>query len=498
MDQLPVYLSLQGSPCLVIGGGSVAERKVNLLLKAGACVTVVSPELNKSLGALLVAGSIVHLREEFRVSARDENEKLLRGKRLVVVAIDDSSQSKLIAEIVNATGVLCNVVDDLAASSFIFPAIVDRSPVLIAIGTGGNAPVLAQRLKAQIERMLPAGIAALAAQAGKWRTLVKQRFPTMRERRKFWQQFFEGSIGAHLLANRVQKAEQEVRKILVHSIKIDAGEAGEAYIVGAGPGDPGLVTLRAQQLISSADVVMYDRLVSREVLDFARKDANLVCVGKQPGKSSHSQDEINALLIDYVKQGDRVCRLKGGDPFIFGRGGEEALALAEAGLSYQIVPGVSAALGCGAYSGIPLTYRGMSQSVTFATARLDEDGDQALDWQALARSGQTLVLYMGVAGVSETSRQLIANGMSTETPVAMIENGTTTQQRTIYSTLSSIQKDAAQASIQAPAIMIIGDTVKLGAKLAWYGDDTATDYLAQEILPWHTGIDELDSSTAAR
>lgn len=461
MDHLPVFLKLRQSPCLVVGGGVVAERKVRLLLKAGAAVTVLAPELTDELARLCDKDEIV-----YRTGIISDH--LISGMKIVIAASNDNDINQQVSRVADDAGILCNVVDDGAASSFIIPAIVDRSPVVIAIGTSGNAPVLAQRLKSQIEAWLPARIGALAEQAGRWRELVKKRYSTIRERRRFWQGFFDGPIAEHLLANRTKAAERALRVELIDNVVPYAPQAGEAYIVGAGPGDPGLVTLRAQQLISRADVVIYDRLVSEKILDLARRDAELVYVGKTANHSTITQEEISDLIVAHVRKGERVCRLKGGDPFIFGRGGEEAQALADAGLAFQIVPGVSAALGCAAYAGIPLTHRGLSGSVTFATARL-EDG-QSPDWRTLA-SSQTLVLYMSAGTVAESVAQLMEHGMPGDTSVAMVENGTLEQQRVLHGTLETISDDAQQAQIDAPAIIIVGATADLGKQLAWFGAD---------------------------
>jgi uroporphyrin-III C-methyltransferase/precorrin-2 dehydrogenase/sirohydrochlorin ferrochelatase len=455
-----------------VGGGEVAERKVRLLLKAGAAVTVLAPELTDELARLLAKNDIVHLTGMI-------SDHLISGMKIVIAASNDNDLNQRVSRAADDAGILCNVVDDGAASSFIVPAIVDRSPVVIAIGTSGNAPVLAQRLKSQIEAWLPARIGALAEQAGRWRELVKKRYSTIRERRRFWQGFFDGPIAEHLLANRKKEAERALRLELIDNVVPYTPQAGEAYIVGAGPGDPGLVTLRAQQLISRADVVIYDRLVSEKILDLARKDAELVYVGKTANHSTIKQEEINELIVAHVRRGERVCRLKGGDPFIFGRGGEEAQALADAGLTFQIVPGVSAALGCAAYAGIPLTHRGLSGSVTFATARL-EDG-QSPDWHTLVRPGQTLVLYMSAGTVADTVTQLIEHGMPCDTPVAMIENGTLEQQRVLRGTLESITDNAEQAQIGAPAIIIVGATVGLGEQLGWFGADSGFQEPAAQV-----------------
>ena len=490
MDHLPVFLHLKHSPCLVVGGGVVAERKVRLLMRAGAAVTVVSRDLTGELARLRDQDGIVQHEGEFA-------DRLLAGMRLVIAATDDEEVNRQVSRAAEEAGILCNVVDDGAASSFIVPAIVDRSPVIVAIGTGGNAPVLAQRLKSQIEAWLPARIGALATQAGRWRELVKKRFSTIRERRRFWQRFFDGPIAGHLLANRKQAAERALRLELIENVIPHTRQVGEAYIVGAGPGDPGLVTIRAQQLISHADVVVYDRLVSEKILDFARKDAKLVYVGKTANNVTITQTEINELIVADVRKGRRVCRLKGGDPFVFGRGGEEVQALADAGLPFQVVPGISAALGCAAYAGIPLTHRGISSSVTFATAKLD--GDEAPDWSTLARAGQTLVLYMSVGSLAETTVQLIEHGLAAETPVAIVENGTTDQQRVLRGTLATIADDAIEAHINAPAVIIVGATARMGKELGWFtGDPNFSGRRSDHVLSWHSDLPTLNDSISAQ
>ena len=490
MDHLPVFLQLKHSPCLVVGGGTVAERKVRLLMRAGAAVTVVASDLTDDLARLRDEDRIVQHAGAFR-------GRLLAGMRVVIAATDDSEVNRQVSRTAEDAGVLCNVVDDAASSSFIVPAIVDRSPVVIAIGTGGKAPVLAQRLKTQIEAWLPTRIGALATQAGRWRQLIKRRFATMRERRRFWQRFFDGPIAEHLLANRKWDAERALRLELIENVIPHARPVGEAYIVGAGPGDPGLVTIRAQQLISRADVVLYDRLVSEEILDFARKDAKLVCVGKTANNVTITQKEITELMVAYVRKGRRVCRLKGGDPFVFGRGGEEVQALADARLPFQVVPGISAALGCAAYAGIPLTHRGLSSSVTFATAKLD--GDQTPDWGALARPGQTLVLYMSVGSVTEIAEQLIEHGIAAKTPVAIVENGTTEHQRVLRATLATIADDAVEADIRAPAVLFVGATAGMGKELGWFAADPDSSRLSSnQVLSWHRDLPILNDSTSAQ
>ena len=473
LDRLPIFLKLTDKPCLVVGGGTVAERKVRLLQRTGASITVLAPSVTESLQAQIDEGLIAHLPEQYTGG-------VVPRFWLVIAATDDESLNHRIAADAETAGRFCNVVDDNAASSFILPAIVDRSPVVIAIGTEGDAPVLAQQLKSRIEAWIPERIGELAAQAGQWRQLVKKRFTGIRERRRFWQRFFQGPIAEHLLAGRQGAAEQAMRAELVGEIQTDKKSQGEAWIVGAGPGDPGLVTLRGQQLISSADVVLYDRLVSKPVLDFARKEAELIPVGKRAGSQEMQQTEINELLIKLVREGNRVCRLKGGDPFVFGRGGEEALSLARAGLPFQIVPGISAALGCAAYAGIPLTLRGVSGSVTLATAKLADD--LGPDWPQLLKSGHTLALYMGVSSIADISMQLLDGGVSPDLPVAIVENGTTRRQRTIFSSVAALEDDATRANLVSPAIVFIGESIKAAEHLQWFDGQSVNDDVVLDDL----------------
>jgi uroporphyrin-III C-methyltransferase/precorrin-2 dehydrogenase/sirohydrochlorin ferrochelatase len=459
LDRLPVFLSLKDKPCLVVGGGDVAARKISLLRRTGASITVLAPAVTAQLQEQIDRGDVTHL-------LRAYSSEFVARFWLIIAATDEQTLNHNIALDAAAAGRFCNVVDDNAASSFILPAIIDRSPVLVAIGTEGNAPVLAQQLKSQIEAWLPARIGELAAQAGRWRTLVRKRFVSLGERRRFWQEFFSGPIAEHVLAGRQAAAETAMRAQLIGNDSTQFARHGEAWIVGAGPGDPGLVTLRGQQLIGRADVILYDRLVAKPILDFARKEAELIFVGKRAGSQVMTQEAINALLVRLVRAGNRVCRLKGGDPFVFGRGGEEALAVADAGLPMQIVPGISAALGCAAYAGIPLTLRGISSSVTLATARLDDDLGPA--WPQLLNSGHTLALYMGVNSIADIRRQLLRRGVAPELPVAIVENGTTGRQRTILTSASALADDAQAAKIVTPAMVFIGESIRSANKLRWF------------------------------
>jgi uroporphyrin-III C-methyltransferase/precorrin-2 dehydrogenase/sirohydrochlorin ferrochelatase len=436
LDRLPIFLDLTSKDCLVVGGGVVAERKVRLLERTGANVTVLAPAVTENLQSLIDGGQITHIPQRY-------GSVFVKNFWLVVASTENDSLNRQIAADADNSRCFCNVVDDNEASTFILPAIVDRSPVVIAIGTEGNAPVLAQQLKNKIEAWLPERIGELAAQAGRWRGLVKKRFSTLRERRRFWQRFFTGSITEHLLAGRQSSAEHEMRAELIGDADAVGDSHGEAWIVGAGPGDPGLVTLRGQQLIGRADVVLYDRLVSKPVLDFARKEAEFVSVGKRAGARAMSQDEINALLVDLVRQGRRVCRLKGGDPFVFGRGGEEAQALADAGLP--------------------------------ATAKLDNGVTP--NWPQLLKSGDTLALYMGVGSIAEIATRLLENNVDPETPVAFVENGTTRQQRTFLCDVASMADVANSSNIQSPTVIYIGKSVRVAEDLQWFeGASRASEF----------------------
>ena len=465
MDRLPVFLKLAGRRCLIVGGGVVAERKSRLLLRTGADVTVLSPAITENLAAQVRNGELSHIEAHYLPN-------YLKNQFLVIAATDNAELNRQVGADAESAGCLSNVVDDTEGSQLYLPAIVDRSPVIVAIGTSGTAPVLARKLKSQIESLLPQRIGELASQAGRWRDLVKKRFSTSRDRRRFWQRFFDGPITEDLLAGRQARAEKAMRLELIGRGDVAELERGEGWIVGAGPGDPGLLTLRAQQLISQADVILYDRLVSRQVLDHARKEADFVFVGKQACKHAMPQEDINKLLVSLVRDGKRVCRLKGGDPFVFGRGGEEATALADAGLPFQIVPGISAALGCAAYAGIPLTLRGVSGSVTLATARLDDDLDP--DWPELLTAGHTLSVYMGVGAVAAIASAARRHGVDMSLPAAIVENGTTAQQRTIFTTIGELEQEIERHAIRPPAMIYLGESIRAASKLQWFegGQDT--------------------------
>jgi uroporphyrin-III C-methyltransferase/precorrin-2 dehydrogenase/sirohydrochlorin ferrochelatase len=449
MDHLPIFLQMHGRPAVVVGGGHVAARKVELLIRSGARVSVVAPELFDELRKRVDAGELTHLRAPFEPAH-------LATAELVIAATSSREINAAVSRAAQERRIPVNVVDDPELSTFIFPALVDRSPIVVAVSSAGHAPVLARRLREQLEALLPAKLGALARFMGERRKAVRT---TLRAaaRRPFWERIVGGFVGARVLAGDeagAQKAfERELYTSHLTSSAATGGRAlGEVYLIGAGPGDPDLLTLRALQLLQQADVVLYDRLVPEAILERARRDAQRVFVGKQPGESS-MQDRINRLLVDYAGQGLRVARLKGGDPLIFGRGGEEMEILAAQGIPFVVVPGITAALGAAAAAGIPLTHRLTSQSVTFVTGH----DDDALDWGHLAGTHQTVVFYMGVAQLARIADRLRAAGAAEDYPVAVVERATLPEQRVLRGTLSTIADIANAAGVTPPALLVVGE-----------------------------------------
>jgi uroporphyrin-III C-methyltransferase/precorrin-2 dehydrogenase/sirohydrochlorin ferrochelatase len=464
MDYFPIFLRLAGEPVLVVGGGEVAARKVDLLLRSSAQVRVIAPELVPGLAERAAAGEIVHLATEF-------SPEHLEGVRLAIAATDKHAINAWVARQAERRNIPVNVVDDRDLSRFIVPAIVDRSPVVVAVGSSGDAPVLTRRLRERLESFLPQRLGALAKLAGKLRPTIKSRIESPARRRRFWENFFDSPVAADVLAGRDDAADAATSARIVDSFAQIAHApetAGEVALVGAGPGDPGLLTLRALRALQNADVILYDRLVSAEILDLARRDAERINVGKAAGQAQVSQDEINALLVQLAQQGKRVCRLKGGDPFIFGRGGEELEALAAAGVRFEVVPGVTAAAGCAAYAGIPLTHRDHAQSLLFVTGHTKDEADEALDWNHLARSGQTVVFYMGLGHLEQIVTRLRAHGAPESRAAAIVEQGTRAGQRVVTGALADLAYKAREARVQSPALLIVGDVVRLHDTLQWF------------------------------
>lgn len=458
MEYLPLFHNLKGRTVLVVGGGEVALRKARLLIEAGAWVRLIAPSVLPAVQALLQEQGQVHVR------AYETDD--LQGCSLVVAATDDSPLNAQVSAQAQALGIPVNVVDAPALCSVIFPAIVDRSPLIVAVSSGGDAPVLARLVRARLETLIPAAYGHLAQLARRFRAQVKARFPEVKQRRIFWEEVFQSDISERVFAGQLDEAKKQLlAKLEAEGAKTQS--VGEVYLVGAGPGDPDLLTFRALRLMQQADVVLYDRLVNPAIVDLCRRDADRLYVGKQRSEHALPQEEINQQLVQLALQGKRVLRLKGGDPFIFGRGGEEIEELAAYGIPFQVVPGITAASGCAAYAGIPLTHRDYAQSVRFVTGHL-KDGTCNLPWAELSVSGQTLVFYMGLVGLPEICRQLIAHGRAAETPVALIQQGTTPNQKVLCSTLVELPALVMQHSVQAPTLLIIGEVVQLRSKLAWF------------------------------
>ena len=463
MDYFPAFLNLKHKPCLLVGAGTVAARKATLLLAAGADLTVVAPRIGASLADLSARGRVRTVLREFRTSD-------LEQQWLVVAATSDADVQHAVFSAADAAGIFCNSVDDIDNCSYITPAIVDRSPLIVAISTAGAAPVLARKIRTRIETMLPARTGELAKLAHSWRDRVREGITSLLGRRRFWEQVFEGPISSAVYSGRTDLAESMLPELLQNDGALTK-RGGEAWLVGAGPGDPGLLTLRALQIMQTADVILHDRLVSAEILDLARRDADRISVGKTPGCVANTQDEINALLVSLVASGKRVCRLKGGDPFIFGRGGEEVEALVAEGMPYEVVPGITAAAGCAAYSGIPLTHRDVAQSVVLVTAH-GKDSVDRLDWPSLARDRQTLAFYMAVHRFPTVVNELTRHGRSVDTPIAIIERGTTRDQRVIRGSLGQLNILAEANKVKAPAMLIVGEVAALGEETPWFGRDS--------------------------
>ena len=459
MDFLPITLNVKERDCLVVGGGQVAARKVNLLHSAGAKITVVSPELCQSL-------SDRHQRGEIDWQQREVNEADIQQAMLIIAATDDEAVNQQVAQHAHQHNIPVNVVDQPGLCSFYMPSIVDRSPVIVSVSTGGASPVLARLLRSRLETFIPTHYGQLATMADEYRTRVKQTFSQITQRRRFWENVLDGSVAELALSGK----ESEARELLETSLaegKESISDQGEVYLVGAGPGDPDLLTFRALRLMQRADVVLYDRLVSKEILAMVRRDADLVYVGKHRAQHAMQQEDINATLVKYAKQGKRVLRLKGGDPFIFGRGGEEIDTLAAEGIGFQVVPGITAASGCASYAGIPLTHRDYAQSVTFVTGQL-KDGTVDLNWPALIQPNQTVVIYMGLVGLELICQKLIEHGQSTDMPIALVEQGTTANQRVFTGTLGTLPDQVKNEKIKPPTLIIVGEVVTLQDRLAWY------------------------------
>lgn len=455
----PIFAQLAGRAVLVVGGGNVAERKIAALLEAGAAVTAVAPQFSASLRRWADDGRICLISGEFAAEQ-------LQHKWLVVAATSNVRVNQQVAAEAEQRQLWCNVVDDAELCSFQIPAVIDRSPLVVAVSTAGAAPVLARLLREKLEALLDPSLGALATLADRWCGRIRGRLADLGQRRRFLERVFQGRV-----AELVRRGQTAVAEAVLEQ-QLDQAETaprGSVVLVGAGPGDAGLLTLKGLRALHEADVVLHDRLVSREVLALARRDAQLIEVAKESGTHHTTQDGIHALLLSHAREGKRVVRLKGGDPFVFGRGGEELEFLRGHGIEFEVVPGVTAALACAAYAGIPLTHRDHAQSVRFVTAHCKESLD-TLDWPALAAERQTLAVYMGVAGLDRLRNQLLAHGRRGSTPAALIENGSRAEQRVVLGTLETLPALARQLAVKSPALLIVGEVAALGASLHWFGE----------------------------
>ncbi|MDA8129349.1 MAG: siroheme synthase CysG [Betaproteobacteria bacterium] len=458
MNYLPIFLDLRDRPCLVVGGSETAARKAELLLRAGAQVAVAAPVLHEGFERLPHAERLTRVADAF-------TPELLDGKDAVIVVEDDAALAKSVADAARARHIPVNVADKPALCSFILPSIIDRSPIMVAVSSGGESPVLARMLRARLETLIPAAYGRLSALAARYKDRVRAAIKP-EQRRAFWEKVFLSPVAEMVFSGRDAEAEAQLDAMIRDGADNAAG-GGEVYLVGAGPGNPDLLTFRALRLMQQADVIVYDRLVSQPILDMCRRDAERIYVGKERDDHAVPQEEINLMLVRLAKEGKRTLRLKGGDPFIFGRGGEEIETLVEHGVPFQVVPGITAAAGVASYAGIPLTHRDYAQSVAFVTGHLKENTFN-MNWEGIARPDQTIVIYMGLKGLPMLCETLIAHGLSADTPAAIVQHGTLPTQRVITGTLTTLPALAEQAGLRAPTLIIVGNVVKLREKLGWY------------------------------
>jgi uroporphyrin-III C-methyltransferase / precorrin-2 dehydrogenase / sirohydrochlorin ferrochelatase len=466
MDQLPIVLNVTGKKAVVVGGGLIASRKTETLIKANMQIDVFADKLGQDLLQAKKNGAITHF-------ARAIEKADLKDALVGFGASNDKDINLAFYKLAQAEAVPVNIVDDPKHCDFIMPAIVDRSPILITISSGGASPIFTRTLKARFEAMVPKSYGQLAEFAGSYRQLVKEKISDFSNRRRFWEQMLGGSIGERVLIGKEEEAHALTQTLLDdYSKNGDTPPEGEVYLVGAGPGDPDLLTFRALRLMQQCDVILYDRLLGDGILNLVRKDAERIYVGKMSADHTLPQEDISSLLVKLAKEGKRVLRLKAGDPFTFGRGGEEIEALAEAQIPFQIVPGITAASGCATFAGIPLTHRDHAQSCTFITGH-SKDGNIPQYWQGLTKKGQTIVIYMGLSNLSRISQAYIENGGDRDIPAAAIENGTRRDQRVITGTIESLPALVEKAALKSPTLIIIGHVVNLHNNLAWYkGDET--------------------------
>ncbi len=466
MDNLPVFLRVDGKRAAVAGGGSAAARRTETLARAGARVAVYAEGLDDEFRALRGVA--------FEHVPREPERSDLEACVVCYIATGDAETDARTAGRLKGATALINVADQPDLCDFIAPSIVDRSPLVIAISTGGASPMLGRLLRSRLESQLPAAYGRLVAFMGKARAAVAAKLESVDSRRRFWERVIDSPIAEMVLANNETSAESALTNELGRAAAEPGASVGEVYLVGAGPGEADLLTFRALQLMQKADVVVYDRLVSPSVVDLARREAERIYVGKRRDDHTLPQEEISALLVRLARQGKRVLRLKGGDPFIFGRGGEEIETLADHAIPFQVCPGITAASACAAYSGIPLTHRDHAQTCVFVTGHA-KDGPIDLDWDAVIRPNQTVAIYMGLSQIEGLTRAFVEHGADPELPAAVIENGARPTQRVVTATLRSIAAEARVAGLRGPTIIIVGTVVTLRDKLNWYAVDRAQE-----------------------
>jgi len=460
MRSLPIFVDMKDRPAAVVGGGLAAARRAELLIRAGATVTVFAPELSDEFHAL-------RNRPDFRHEARDPTLEDLLGCPFCFIAAEDERATHLARETARSAGALVNVADRPVLCDFLMPSILDRSPLVIAISTAGASPILGRMLKARLETVIPSAYGRLAHLMSRFRAEVAAAIPTQAMRLRFWEGVLEGPIGeAALAGDEDAAAERLAREIERARDGVGEPPRGEVYLVGAGPGDPDLITFRALRLMQKADVALYDRLTDEAVLNLVRREAERIYVGKRPDNHELPQEEISALLVGFAKQGKRVLRLKGGDPFMFGRGGEEIETLVAHGVPFQVCPGVTAAAGAAAYAGIPLTHRDHAQACVFVTGH-GKDGRLELDWTAILQPRQTVAIYMGLRNLEALTAEFVARGASADLPAAVVDNATRPNQKVVVGTLATLAAKARAAGLRGPAIVIVGTVVSLRDRLDW-------------------------------
>ncbi len=463
MKYLPLMHNFSGKRCLIVGGGKVALRRARRVLSAGGIIDVVAPQCNDELNILVDQCGGTVLDKHYKSADIAKNNQWEYA--LVVAATDDRAVNQKITDDCKLKNILVNVADDAGSCDVVFPTVVDRDPAMITISSGSASPEFSMLLRDRINTFIPNGYGKLAELFGKYRNQVRQRISNPKHRRAFWNKVVHGFIAEGALSGNKDHAEAQLN--LAMDDHQNFMMQGEVYLIGAGPGDPDLLTLRAFRLLQQAEVVIYDRLVSPQILDRLSDDKEMIYVGKQRANHSTPQQDINELLVHHASLGKRVARLKGGDPFIFGRGGEEIENLAAQKIPFQVIPGITAANGCASYSGIPLTHRDHAQSVRFVTGQL-QNGTVNLDWENLVAPDQTLVFYMGLQGLPIICEKLVEHGCPGTTQAAVIEKGTTLDQKIYVSTLNELPDVIASNDVQAPTLTIVGSVVSLHSTLRWF------------------------------